>query len=200
MTNEQKFSVIQRNSPSLATVVLAVGSSITLYSFYEYFSSGGAVSGSALGFVYGLPLLLLGFALKYAELAPIPIESSENAKKWRDKIATSVQKQILKDVTRYRYGNETHLQDVMKALGLVVRGKQCPSLEKVVEKCIEMEKGKHGYQLGLLFHSPTTPFSMWKDRVEQMNRFFGPNISCQVQEMEGNRIQLLMTSERTIAL
>eukprot|EP00871_Galdieria_phlegrea_P004266 jgi/Galph1/4840/GphlegSOOS_G3424.1 len=140
MTNEQKFSVIQRNSPSLATVVLAVGSSITLYSFYEYFSSAGAVSGSALGFVYGLPLLLLGFALKYAELAPIPIESSENAKKWRDKIATSVQKQILKDVTRYRYGNETHLQDVMKALGLVVRGKQCPSLEKVVEKCIEMEK------------------------------------------------------------
>lgn len=48
---------------SLANAAAITGTAITAASFYEYFSSGsGGLSG--IGFVYGIPAMLVGLALK----------------------------------------------------------------------------------------------------------------------------------------
>ena len=48
---------------SLANFTLFAGLFITFYSFYQYFSNQNSLT--SLGFVYGLPIALGGFALKY---------------------------------------------------------------------------------------------------------------------------------------
>lgn len=56
----------------------------------------------SLGFVYGLPITLGGFALKYAEIVPVEVVTNEDAEKlWEDK-ATETFKKVREDVTRHR--------------------------------------------------------------------------------------------------
>ena len=61
---------------------------------------GGDVS--SLMLVYGFPLSLLGFALKYAELQPVPCKTTAAALGLRESQMTSIQKQVREDTTRYR--------------------------------------------------------------------------------------------------
>lgn len=49
---------------SLANAAALVGLAITVASFFEYFSTGGAGGLSGIGFVYGIPIALVGLALK----------------------------------------------------------------------------------------------------------------------------------------
>jgi len=56
---------------SFGTVGLSVGLSLLIYGFFGYFNflPGGSIS--ALLLIYGFPISLIGFALKYAELKPL---------------------------------------------------------------------------------------------------------------------------------
>lgn len=87
---------------SLANLAVVLGFLVTGYSFYEYFSSSGVATTSSLGFVYGVPILLIGFALKYAELKPVPIASTPQGRALRETKATAIQKKVIQDVTRHR--------------------------------------------------------------------------------------------------
>lgn len=72
----------------------------------------GCVGGdiSPLLLVYGFPLSLLGFALKYAELKPVPCKSTQAALDLRETQMTDIQKQVREDTTRYRsVGNDAAL-------------------------------------------------------------------------------------------
>ncbi|GJD08598.1 Thylakoid membrane protein slr0575 [Galdieria sulphuraria] len=181
MSQSQQSYMLPTKTPSWAKLTIALGSLITIYSFYEYFSSGGAVSGSALGFVYGLPILLLGLALQYAELAPTPLKTSDEAKEKREYLATDVQKKLIRDVTRYRYGNQVHLEQVWKALGLVSRGQSRPILKQVLER---IDETSSRYELCLLLYAVGSQVSFWEQKLEKMNRFFGPNIVCRIEPVE----------------
>lgn len=60
---------------SLGDVALVAGIGITVLSFADYFTNnGGGLSG--LGFVYGLPIALIGTSLKYAEIEPVELKST----------------------------------------------------------------------------------------------------------------------------
>ncbi|GJQ10500.1 hypothetical protein GpartN1_g2291.t1 [Galdieria partita] len=189
--SQPKSYTLPTKAPSWAKLTIALGSIITIYSFYEYFSSGGGVSGSALGFVYGLPILLLGFALQYAELAPATLETSDEARKKREYLATDVQKKLISDVTRYRYGNQAHLEQVWKSLGLVSRGKARPILKQVLER---IDETSYRYELCLLLYSADSQVSLWEQKLERMNRFFGPNIVCRIQPIEEDQFWLVLES------
>ena len=63
----------------MASLALYGGLAITIVSFSNYFTNGGSVT--SLGFIYGLPITLGGFALKYAEILPVPVESNKRADK-----------------------------------------------------------------------------------------------------------------------
>ena len=73
-----------------------------------------------IGFFYGIPILLGGLALKASELKPVPMSepTPPSVIKLRDETATETQNQIRKDVTRYRYGQEAHLDSSLESLGL----------------------------------------------------------------------------------
>lgn len=164
---------------SLANVGLGSGLLITLVSFSSYFGSNGTASATSLGFVYGVPILLIGCALKYAELQPVPLASTSEARALRETNATEIQKKIVSDITRHRYGDEAHLSAAMSALGLVPRGSPCPELLRAAERDRD---GK--YVLALEFFSVETPYKQWVERVERMERFFGPNISAEVEKLD----------------
>ena len=63
---------------SLGNLIIALGVVITVASFTEYLgqSGGDGLNVSGLGFVYGIPVILAGAALKYAEIEPVPCFST----------------------------------------------------------------------------------------------------------------------------
>ena len=63
--------------------------------------TGGDVSPLLL--IYGFPLSLLGFALKYAELEPVTCRTTQAALDLRPTQMTDIQQQVREDTTRYRY-------------------------------------------------------------------------------------------------
>lgn len=141
---------------SLATLFLGASGALTVSSFIGFFLLDGA-SETSLGFVYGLPGLLLGLALKYAELEPVPFDTTPGMESEREAKATDTMKEIIKDVTRHRYGDEAHLEEALRALKLIPRGEGPPEMIGMSEAL--NEKGE--YCLGLKFSSNKTPYKSW---------------------------------------
>ena len=54
---------------------------------------------SILGFVYAIPALVGGLALKYAELPPVPFDTSPEAEAKREALGTTIQKQTTMAIT-----------------------------------------------------------------------------------------------------
>ena len=167
---------------SLANVGLLLGTLITAYSFYGYFSSYGTASGTSLGFVYGVPILLIGFALKYAELKPIPLKSTKETQQLRETKSTETLKKIVKDITRHRYGDEAHLSVAMRSLGMAPKGLAVPELVDASES-IEEDR----YVLALTFVSVETPWKVWEEKKEKFERFFGPNVKAEVKKLDADK-------------
>merc|ERR1719331_2727624 len=147
---------------SLATAALAAGALITLSSFAAFFTSGGGgtASVSSLGFIYGIPTLLVGAALAYAELEPVPVTYDGSESKLEalfERKANEAMRKVREDVTRHRYGDDAHLDTTTKALGLVEPGRPYPILLEV--KLGEMSKGELSYSM--IFNAPEAPFSLW---------------------------------------
>lgn len=167
---------------SLANVFLAAGAVITISSFSSYLSSSGTASATSLGFVYGVPILLVGCALKYAELQPVPVESDDDARRARASVATDTQRQIYADITRHRYGDEAHLSAAMTSLGLRPRGEACPVLERAAERQVDGQ-----YELDLVFYSVATPYKVWEERQDRYDSFFGPGVSVSVRKIDAEK-------------
>lgn len=177
---------------SLANVFLLAGIAVTVVSFTSYFSSNGTASATSLGFVYGVPILLVGCALKYAELKPIPLRTDASARALRDSASTETLRKVISDVTRHRYGDEAHLSAALSALGLVVKGQPCPKLVGVAES--KTEQGK--YCLALDFVSNYVPYKAWEERIAKYESFFGPNISAETKKLDADKrlVQLRLTA------
>jgi len=153
---------------SLANFTLFAGLFITFYSFYQYFSNQNSLT--SLGFVYGLPIALGGFALKYAEILPVPIDTNEKGEAAFEAKASEILKKVRADVTRHRYGDDAHLDSSLEKLGLVVEGKGFPQMTALA---IKEEFGELAFTM--TFQSKDTPFKTWADpaRIRKYETFFG---------------------------
>lgn len=87
---------------SFGSILAPIGIGLLVYGFGGYFNLLPGGEGSALILIYGFPLMLLGLALKYAELKPAPCKTTAAAYKLRETQMTDIQKQVREDVTRYR--------------------------------------------------------------------------------------------------
>lgn len=178
---------------SLGNIFLYTGLVITVTSLYSYLISSGTAGVTSLGFVYGVPVTLVGCALKYAELEPVRLNSDAKAPGMRKSLATATQQQIVKDITRHRYGDEAHLQPALSALGLIARGQPCPKLIAAYERIIGGE-----YVLEMDFISLNTPYARWEEQIPKYEQFFGPNIKAQMTKIsEEERICRLSLSSVT---
>merc|ERR1719183_3243036 len=129
---------------SLGNIALGVGLAVTVSSFVDY-ASRGDLSLSGVGFIYGLPIMLIGASLKYAELPPVPVDATDAAQRLFEAKGSDELKLVYEDVTRHRYGDDAHLDTTLSALGLKMPGKAFPVLDLVSLK--EVQGGELEFML-----------------------------------------------------
>lgn len=175
---------------SLGSVGLVVGGVLSIVGFTAYFLDNATLN--LVGFFYGIPLLLGGLALKAAELKPVPFSqpTADAVLSLREQQATSTQNQIRKDVTRYRYGQEAHLDSSLKYLGLEPSDEERPVLQSIREEAID-----GSYALVLEFESPLIKFEDWQKKQDKIERFFGPGLRVELHQLgtsDENRVDVAL--------
>lgn len=180
---------------SLGTLGLVVGGILSVVGTAAYFGDNATLN--LIGFFYGIPVLLGGFALKAAELKPVPYSqpSAPETVALRDQQATSTQNQIRKDVTRYRYGQEAHLDSSLDYLGLSPSDEERPVLRGVREESID-----GAYALVLEFESPLIPFQTWQGKQEKLDRFFGEGVRVQLSQPREEQVELTLIASPKAAI
>eukprot|EP00741_Cyanophora_paradoxa_P021777 tig00000241_g21020.t1 len=175
----------------LAVIVSAIGVGIVGLGMATYAQTGDAAS--ALELTYGVPIMLIGFSMKYAELKPAKyaVEPSEEVLAARKAQCTPTLQQVRQDVTRFRYGDEQHLDETLKRLGLHPRGTEPPVLVAIRE---ELRDGR--YALVLMFTSEDVGIDTFMSLRERMAGFFGPNVKCEVSPW---RVAVELEEEKTRA-
>jgi hypothetical protein len=171
----------------LALVGLTVGSLLTVVGIVAYALDYATLN--LAGLFYGVPLLLGGLALKAAELKPIPYskETQPEIIALREEQATPTQDQLRKDVTRYRYGQEAHLDEALERVGLSPTDDERPELIALHETSVD-----GAYTLVLEFDSPLISLEIWQKQQERITKFFGPNIKAEVSQPQADRVDLAL--------
>lgn len=172
---------------SLGTLGLSIGGLLTLTGFVAYANQNATLN--LVGFFYGIPILLGGLALKAAELKPIRFSQATppSVLQLRELKATSTQNQIRKDVMRYRYGQEAHLDSSLESLGLAPTDEERPVLTGLRETEVD-----GAYTLVLEFDSPLIPFETWQQKREKIEKFFGPDIRVNLTQLEEDCVEVAL--------
>ncbi len=177
---------------SLGSLGLTIGGVLTIVGFYAYFSGNPTLN--LVGFFYGIPLLLGGLALKVSELKPVPYTqpTTPEVAVLRDSQATDTQNQIRKDITRYRYGQDAHLDSSLSHLSLSPSDEERPLITGLRETTTE-----GAYTLVIDFYSPLIPLAAWEEKHQKMTSFFGPGIEVEIKQPQKDAIELALiaTSE-----
>ena len=191
--NDNKAEVIKHTDnlikmlrqTSLGTLGLCIGGVLAITGFVAY--AIGNATLNLVGFFYGIPLLLGGLALKASELKPVPFsqKTAPSVLQLREQQSTDTQNQIRKDVTRYRYGQEAHLDSSMASLGLAPTDEERPLLVGLRETEVD-----GAYALILEFNSPLISFETWQQKREKIEKFFGPGIRVEVAQAEGDIVDV----------
>jgi Protein of unknown function (DUF2854) len=160
----------------LSLVLINLGGLLALIGFFAYAIQDATFN--LIGFFYGIPLLLGGLALKSAELEPVPFDrlTPANLIKLREAQATPTLNQIRKDVTRFRYGQEAHLDVALEKLGLAPSDDDRPILKSLQESEIG-----GAYALTLNFYSPFMSLAVWQEKQEKITKFFGPGVKTTIE-------------------
>ncbi len=178
----------------LALLGLTVGGILTIVGIVAYITGNATLN--LAGLFYGVPILLGGLALKAAELKPIPLSqpTSPEILNLREQQATPTQNQIRQDVTRYRYGQQAHLDESLARLGLSPTDEERPNLIGLRETAIADD-----YALILEFASPFISLGKWQETQEKIAKFFGPGIRVEITQSAEDRIDvaLITLSEGT---
>ncbi len=188
--------MLKLNKISLASVGLFIGGILFLVGFWAYAKGNSTLN--LVGFFYGFPILLGGFAFKSSEVAPVPVivPESEEVVALRKLQETSTQKQLRKDVTRYRYGIKAHLDEVLEKLGMRPTDEERPLLIGIYEEISLAEETKGAYSLVLRFQSPLMGFDVWQQKQDKLTRFFGPGIVAVVTELANKEVDLRLISQK----
>jgi hypothetical protein len=160
----------------LSLVLINVGGLLAIIGFFAYAIQDPTFN--LIGFFYGIPLLLGGLALKSAELEPVPFSqlTPANLIQLRERQATPTLNQLRKDVTRFRYGQEAHLDLALEKLGLAPSDDDRPILKGLQE--VEIDGA---YALILEFYSPFFKIETWQEKSDKIAKFFGPGIRVSIE-------------------
>ncbi|KAL6644270.1 hypothetical protein ACP70R_015878 [Stipagrostis hirtigluma subsp. patula] len=183
---------------SFGVIGLGLGISLLTYGFGSYFNLLPGSEWSALLLTYGFPLTIIGMALKYAELKPVPCITYSDALALREKCATPILKQVRSDVTRFRYGDEQHLEEALQrifqyGLGGGIPRRSAPILQKIREEVTEDGK----YCLALVFEAKSLELSDFEKRQAKFTSFFGPGIKAEIGKGGDDLYEVRLISETT---
>jgi hypothetical protein len=105
----------------------------------------------------------------------------------RQQQATVTQTKLRNDVTRYRYGQEVHLDEALEKLGLSRTDEERPTLVAIRETAVDS-----AYCLTLEFESPLLPLEKWLAKQEKIERYFGPGIRAEIKQVDEEKIDLAL--------
>lgn len=191
---EQKEFRIEQTS--FGSILTPIGVSLLAYGFGAFFQLLPGSSISSIMLIYGFPLSLLGFALSYAQLKPVPCKSTQAALDLRESQATDIQKQVREDVTRYRYGDEQHLDEALTRIFMFgrVQGiarRLTPQLTGIRE---EVKDGRYCLVLEFSIKKDMT-LEMWTDRQSKIQTFFGPGITAEIDSPSERSVHVYLTCD-----
>ncbi|XP_050230560.1 uncharacterized protein LOC126679552 [Mercurialis annua] len=194
VVSDDEFSLAK---VSFGVIGLGLGVSLLSYGFGAYFNILPGSEWSALMLTYGFPLAIIGMALKYAELKPVPCLTYSDAQMIRETSATPILKQVRNDVIRYRYGDEQHLEEALQRIfqygqGGGVSRRNAPILQTIREEVTEDGR----YCLVLVFMAKALQLSDFEKRQAKFASFFGPNITAEVGKGEDNLYEVKLIANK----
>ncbi|MCG9890452.1 MAG: DUF2854 domain-containing protein [Thermosynechococcaceae cyanobacterium MS004] len=179
---------------SLATTGLTVGSIMTVSAIIAYIFENATIN--LIGFSYGIPILLGGIAFKITELKPLKASQPPTPEvvALREAQQTKTQKMVRKDLTRYWYGQDAHLDTALKKVGLGPPKDEQPVVTGFHEGIVD-----EAYALVLEFSSPGLSLDTWHLRQPKIERYFGPGIRTEITQTGEETIHLaLITQPATV--
>ncbi|XP_057779578.1 uncharacterized protein LOC130998164, partial [Salvia miltiorrhiza] len=184
---------------SFGVIGLGLGVSLLSYGFGAYFNILPGSEWSALMLTYGFPLAIIGMALKYAELKPVPCVTYSDALALREKCSTPILNQVRNDVTRYRYGDEQHLDEALKRIFQYSQGGGIPRRSAPILQNIREEVTEDGrYSLVLIFEAKALELSDFEKRKAKFASFFGPGITAEISESGKDLYEVKLISNTTL--
>ena len=147
---------------SPGNLIITAGGTLAFIGMTAYFTD--SVNLSVPTFFYGVPIFLIGLALKTTEIPPVKLFGVENFKNNRFNRPKELTA-LVKDVTRWRYGT-AHLESSLAALNLW--SEENPPQLKEVEEITKEEKNG----LRMRFELNAVPLEKWIAKQERLNRFF----------------------------
>ena len=159
-----------KNFLSPGNLITILGGFLAFIGMSAYFTD--SVNLSVPTFFYGVPIFLIGLGLKTSEIPPVRLvnkEDFDNNKFQRPKELTD----LVKDVTRWRYGQKAHLESSLEALKLWDEDNP-PQLLELEEIQMKEKKG-----LRMHFEINSIPIEEWIEKQERLNRFFAKDLESE---------------------
>ncbi len=157
---------------SPANLITIGGASLSLIGLTAYFSD--ATNLSVPTFFYGVPIFLIGISLKTTEVPPAQrvVPPTKFASE-RDNAPEELGK-LVKDVTRWRYGQSCQLESSLRVLKLwdIDNPPQLLEVEEFVKD------GNYGIRMR--FKMAAVSLERWSAQKERLGRFFAKGLCAEL--------------------
>ena len=148
------------------------GASLSLIGLTAYFTD--ATNLGVPTFFYGVPIFLIGISLKTTEVPPaIRVVSKAKFASERNKSPEELDN-LIKDVTRWRYGQSCQLESSLRVLKLwdIDNPPQLTEIEELVKD------GNYGIRMR--FKMEGVPLERWTNQKERLGRFFAKGLCAEL--------------------
>ena len=174
---------------SPANLISVTGAVLTVVGGMAYLT--GAANLSVPTLFYGFPIFLAGLALKSSELPPAKRTVPESVlAKVREEGPPELAK-LVNDVTRWRYGQNVHLESSLKALKLW-DDKNPPQLLEIEEL-----ETSAGYGVRLRFVLAGVSLDRWQDKKERLGRFFAKGLQAELVSPNSEELDLMIVPKQS---
>ena len=155
---------------SPANLIIITGGSLSFIGMTAYFTD--SVNLSVPTFFYGVPIFLIGLALKTSEIPPVNLIDKD--KFFSNKLNRPEElTNLVKDVTKWRYGIQAHLESSLEALKLwnFDNPPQLLELEEITKD------EKNGLRMN--FEINAVPQEDWIKKKDRIERFFAKGLESE---------------------
>ena len=148
------------------------GATLSIIGLTAYFTN--ATNLSVPTFFYGVPIFLIGLSLKTTEVPPAKrVVSAEKFASARNKAPKELEN-LVKDVTRWRYGQSCQLESSLRVLKLW----DIDSPPQLIEIEELLKDGDYGVRMR--FEMAGVKIERWKDQQERLGRFFAKGLKAEL--------------------
>ena len=173
---------------SQANLITVAGAVLTVVGLAAYLT--GAANLSVPTLFYGFPIFLGGLALKTTELKPVKkiISNSAITNSSKDRPPELIK--LVKDVTRWRYGQHAHLESSLIALKLWDQDNPPKLLE------IEELETNQGPGIRMRFNLGGVSLDRWQEKQERFGRFFAKGLQAQIIPQGTTELDLMLIPQQ----